>query len=203
MELFRKSDLKFDIEKLKSEYSQIADKYPFHNDTQLSLTSRPNSKTPLFDAVGRLFDKSGKKKIKFQHEYTVFNEEFRNTYFETVYQKVKEWSPLRIGRVRLMRVFPNQCYTIHSDHQLRYHITIETNPHSFLIARPQTENYFPETNDNTAEVQGFKVFHIPSNGYLYEFEAANPHTAYSLSELNGRWNPRVHLVFETYTDDDE
>jgi hypothetical protein len=74
------------------------------------------------------------------------------------------------GRVRLLLLPPNVCYTFHRDAGWRLHIPLTTNKNSFIV------------------VHG-KLWHLPlGNSYLVNTD--HEHTA-----LNGGDTDRVHIVY--------
>tara|TARA_B100001173_G_scaffold203724_1_gene175727 strand:+ start:403 stop:879 length:477 start_codon:yes stop_codon:yes gene_type:complete len=77
-----------------------------------------------------------------------------------------------IVRTRILKLNQFQCYTYHKDYGTRLHLAVDTNDQCFFI-----ENYH--------------VFHIPADGYGYEVDTNNYHTAMNCSR-----EPldRVHVV---------
>jgi len=74
------------------------------------------------------------------------------------------------GRVRLLLLLPNTCYSMHSDPDLyRTHIPLITNEHSFMVIDGVT-------------------WHLPL-GYAYLVKVGKPHTAINAGSTN-----RIHIV---------
>lgn len=77
-----------------------------------------------------------------------------------------------VGRVRLLLIGPQSCYSFHCDpHKYRVHIPLITNPGAFMI------------------VWG-KIWHLPL-GYSYRVRVSEEHSAVNTGNTN-----RVHLVFD-------
>lgn len=163
----RKTDLSFPRPELLLGVIDALTKYPLDERNQLCLTSRVGTKDPLYDGVGKLEGA--------ESDYRVFNEEFRGTFLETIYNRVCEWSPHGIGRVRIMRMGPKSCYSMHADKTMRYHLAVMTDRNAYLV------------------FHGQPPFHIPMDGHLYETDTQYKHTA-----MNTADTARIHLVFCTY-----
>jgi len=103
--------------------------------------------------------------------YKVINAEFRGTYFEEILTGL----PFPFGRTRILRVPPQKCYPVHTDHSIRYHLALDTHVGAFIV--------YPEVG---------KVYHIPADGYLYRMDARVPHTAVNCGPLT-----RAHMVIIT------
>ncbi len=131
---------------------------------QLSVTSRPGAAEPLLDALGWLPEDAR------EADYSVVNEEFRGGAIEELLRKL----PFRHGRVRLMRLAPKSCLSIHKDSTRRYHYAVRTSPDCYLVEMNATSGIF---------------HHIPADGRLYEMDARRTHTA-----INAGREGRVHIV---------
>ncbi len=172
------TDLSFDSDKLLKSLEAIQQRYPFHQEMmQIALTHSEQAITDeekAYDGTGSLFDFSTRTYKRNPADFVVFNRDFEDLYFYEVFKKVKEWSPQRIGRVRLMLRKPSSCYSMHSDESERYHIALTTNPECYFFFK----------------MKG--VYQIPANGQLYRFDATHMHTG-----LNAGKSDRIHLVFDT------
>jgi len=102
----------------------------------------------------------------------------KGSYFEEVIQLVTDHARKYgdgIGRVRLMRLKPRTCYTLHMDpEEFRYHIPLITNDQSFFVV-------------------GDCIDRMKYVGQLYTLRTKEMHTAVNASYIN-----RDHLVFDTY-----
>lgn len=131
---------------------------------QLSVTSRPGAKEPLMDALGWLPEGAR------EADFSIINDAFRGNAVEELLDKLA----FRPGRVRLMRLAPKSCLSIHADSTRRFHYAVVTSPDCYLV----------EMQDNRG------VFHhVPADGRLYEMDARMTHTA-----LNAGRSERIHLV---------
>lgn len=90
---------------------------------QLSVTSRPGAKEPLIDALGWLPEDAQ------EADYSAINEEFRGGAVEQLIQKLD----FQYGRIRLMRLAPKSCLSVHADSTRRYHYAILTTPDCYLV----------------------------------------------------------------------
>lgn len=131
---------------------------------QLSVTARPGASEPLLDALGWLPEDAK------EADYSRINNEFRGGAIEALLNRL----PFRHGRVRLMRLAPKSCLSIHADSTRRYHYAVITSPDCYLVELNGTEG---------------KFHHIPADGRLYEMDARLTHTA-----INAGREARIHIV---------
>ncbi len=160
--MIRATDISQDIESVRTSVAGVLDLLKEHG--QLSVTSRPGASEPLLDAIGWLPEDAC------EADYSVVNEEFRGGAIEELLNKL----PFRHGRVRLMRLAPKTCLSIHADSTRRYHYAVTTSPDCFLVEMQGAEGTF---------------HHIPADGRLYEMDARLTHTA-----VNTGRDGRVHIV---------
>ena len=117
-------------------------------------------------------DHTGKEsvrdKILDETLYTEFVEDFKNTYFKEVYEKLS--SKFKLGRVRILLKKPRTTLSWHRDPEPRLHIPIITNPGCIMVI------------ENVAK-------HLPANGSVYITNNLKYHNAFNGGEEN-----RVHLV---------
>lgn len=73
-----------------------------------------------------------------ESEFVVFNNQFRNTYFEEIYYRLTE--KYHVGRVRLMLSQPKTCLTWHTDTSRRIHLPIKTNPGCQMVIENQVQH---------------------------------------------------------------
>lgn len=136
-----------------------------------------------FEGTGSLYDYT-------QNEFTHHTSEFNKTNpildgsylgdaIELVRRYAKEKDGVNIGRIRLMRLKPKTCYTLHQDpEEFRYHIPIFTNPKAFFVVADE-------------------IGRMPAAGSLYKFRTNAQHTA-----VNASFHERIHIVFDTYKDEE-
>ena len=176
-------DLKFDVVKLRQALSQVLkiknydDANGIKNFAAICLNQipgKPESTKGNF-ARGVYWTKpnsTGKESIrdKMLDEtlYTEFVNEFKNTYFKEVYEKLS--SKFKLGRVRILLKEPRSTLSWHRDPEPRLHIPIITNPGCIMVI------------ENVAQ-------HLPANGSVYITNNLKYHNAFNGGEEN-----RVHLV---------
>ncbi len=160
-----KLDVHYDLAKIRAD---VNDRYNlFGEDNVILVNSHPESKEPLKDFSGWLPDEIS------EDDFTIVNEEFRGTALDDLLQQL----PFPYRRTRLMRLPKKSCLTIHIDTCLRYHYAIKTNPACFLV----------HMKDNIGEFH-----HVPADGYLYEMDGTEIHTA-----MNASKEERIHLVISS------
>ena len=176
-------DLKFDVVKLRQALSQVLkiknydDANGIKNFAAICLNQipgKPESTKGNF-ARGVYWTKpnsTGKESIrdKMLDEtlYTEFVNEFKNTYFKEVYEKLS--SKFKLGRVRILLKEPRSTLSWHRDPEPRLHIPIITNPGCIMVI------------ENVAK-------HLPADGSVYITNNVKYHNAFNGGEEN-----RVHLV---------
>jgi hypothetical protein len=172
------SELAFDAERLTRDLAKILERFPMHPEAmQIALTHSAQASTSqakAYDGIGSLYDFTTQSYKRDPSDFTIFNEDFKDLYFYEVYKKVAEWSPLKIGRVRLMLRKPSSCYSMHFDESGRYHIAITTNPDCYFFFK------------------SIGLYQIPNDGRLFKFDATKTHTGFNAGKTD-----RIHLVFDT------
>lgn len=133
-----------------------------------------------FDGTGSLYDYStGEYKAK-TSDYVTTSGRLVGTYLASAISEIEKFAletdQVRIGRIRIMRLAPKTCYTLHTDREeFRYHIPLVTDEKCFFLI------------DN-------QVYRMPNVGQLYKFRTNAEHTA-----VNASFQSRTHLVFDTFT----
>lgn len=102
-----------------------------------------------------------------EEDFTILNEQFKNTVFEEFYNFLNKRYVL--GRVRIMMNKPNSCLSWHTDTSPRAHLPIKTQEGCFMVI----EN---------------EVKHL-SQDKLWFTDTTKKHTAF-----NGSKEERIHLV---------
>ena len=103
-----------------------------------------------------------------ESKYTEFVEEFKNTYFNDVYEELSKH--YKLGRVRLLLKEPRSTLSWHRDPEPRLHIPIVTNPGCLMVI------------DNIAK-------HMQADGSVWITNNTKYHNAFNGGEEN-----RIHLV---------
>lgn len=152
----------------------------FDKHLQFSITHSTKSNS-WFDGVGSLYDFDIQKYVEKTSSFTIMNEFFNGTYIEEVISEVVKQATsdgVCIGRIRIMKLKPKTCYTLHSDpEEFRYHIPLIANRKCFFVV-------------------GEKIHRMEILGMLYKFNTQEEHTAVNASKRD-----RIHLVFDTYKND--
>jgi len=180
---FHKQDLAFNISKLRDACDQVLKLKGF--DTSLGiphfaaipLNQIPNDPDSVKGHKARGVywtkpDSSGKEVSRDatieEIEYSEFINDFKNTYFEEVYDELKK--RYKLGRVRLLLKEPRSTLSWHRDPEPRLHIPIYTNPGCLMVI------------DKVAH-------HMPADGSVWVTNNIKYHNAFNGGEEN-----RVHLV---------
>ena len=180
---FQKQNISFDISELRNACDQVLKIKGF--DTSLGIPhfagislnqipGKPESITG--NNIRGVFwtkpDSSGKEVIRDskidESKYTKFLDEYKNTYFKEVYDKLSK--KYKLGRVRLLLKEPRSTLSWHRDPEPRLHIPIITNPGCLMVI------------DNVAK-------HMPSDGSVWITNNTKYHNAFNGGEEN-----RIHLV---------
>ncbi len=180
---FQKQDVKFDIIKLKQACDEVLKIKGF--DTSLGIphfAGIPLNQIPGDpDSVkgnnvrGIYWTKPDSTGVEVQreskideHKYTEFVDDFKDTYFKEVYDKLTK--KYKLGRMRLLLKEPRSTLSWHRDPEPRLHIPIYTNPGAIMVV------------DNVAK-------HMPADGSVWITNNTKYHNAFNGGEEN-----RVHLV---------
>lgn len=94
----------------------------------------------------------------------------------TVVEHYFKWLKVPVFRSRLMMLMPKSTYSIHRDHEFRFHMPLITNKECFML--------FPGTAFNA------NMYHLPADGTTHWTNTRQPHTAMNCHKTE--W--RLHLV---------
>jgi len=144
----------------------------FNNIDQLSLKYDPEKKLsdePHYQCIGRSPNNI------LEWNFTTISPIFENSLFINLIDKLK----YKTKRIRLMRMKPRSCYSLHYDYHKRLHWA--------LITFPECHMSFRDEKD----LGMFSGFHIPADGYAYLTDTLKYHTA-----INPTLNYRYHLVID-------
>ena len=139
-DFYQVPDLQFDIKLLKSELEKILKKSKYHTLGITNFAAIPMNRIPGDDSsiqghnVRGIYwtkpDETGKEVVRDkpidESKYTELLSDFKNTYFEEVYNRLK--SKFKIGRIRILLKEPRSTLSWHKDPEPRLHIPIITNP---------------------------------------------------------------------------
>jgi len=173
-------DYKVDGHKLLIEVLATLTKLQISDEDQILFTHRKQD-TDLdrfLRGAGSLKRENRNGLWAYTGEFAYLAEEFKNTYLEQVIEDVRNIAaeyPKRIGRVRLLRLKPKTCYSLHTDkEEFRFHIPLATSRQSFFVC-------------------GDQIGRMEEIGRLYTFRTNLEHTA-----VNASFQDRYHLVFDTW-----
>jgi len=180
---FQKQELKFDINKLKIACEEVLKIKGF--DTSLGIphfAGIPLNQIPgepesikghnirgvFWTKPNSTGEEVQRDKMIDESKYTEFVEEFKNTYFNDVYDELSKH--YKLGRVRLLLKEPRSTLSWHRDPEPRLHIPIVTNPGCLMVI------------DNIAK-------HMQADGSVWITNNTKYHNAFNGGEEN-----RIHLV---------
>lgn len=178
-----KTDYQIDLKKLREAVQAVLLKYPLtETSRQIGLTSTKQQNQSVYDGAGLIYDRENSKWLAHEKDFKYFINEFAKTYLEEVYLEFQKHTENKIARMRLLLLPPRTCYSFHFDKTKRYHISLETNEHAFLVFRDEAP------------------IHIPADGFAYLADTREWHTA-----VNSGNTARLHLVISLANDqaDDE
>ena len=182
LDFYKVSDIKFNIKKLRAELDRVLKEKKFDTLGITNFAAIPINRVPGdADSIkghnvrGEYWtfpDETGKEvkrdKSIDESKYTEIVPEFKNTYFEEVYNLLKK--KFKLGRVRILLKEPRSTLSWHRDPEPRLHIPIITNPGCLMVI------------DNVAK-------HMPADGSVWITNNTKYHNAFNGGEEN-----RVHLV---------
>ncbi len=177
----QKLPIQFDIDKLQAALHQALRISQFKGAVEdgfgaFSLTRRPgveietaNDLSGLFHTrVDDSYQEVAREERVNEFAFTEFVPAFQHSYFQHVWETLKEIAP--IGRMRVLSKGLYNCNSWHRDPEPRLHIPVISNPGSLFIVNHH-------------------VTHLPADGSVYFTDTRGYHTA-----LNGGESQRVHIV---------
>ena len=182
-DFYKVPNLKFDIQKMRSDLELILEKKGFSSPNGVSnfgaipLNQIPNDEDSIKGNNIRgiywtIPDEKGKEVARDvpidESQYTKLCSEFENTYFNNVYKTLKK--KFKLGRVRLLLKEPRSTLSWHKDPEPRLHIPIITNLGCSMVI------------ENVAK-------HLPADGHVTITNNTKYHNFF-----NGGEQSRIHLV---------
>ena len=181
-DFYKVPDIKFDIKKLRAELDKVLKQKKFNTLGITNFAAIPINRIPGdADSIkghnvrGEYWtfpDESGKEvkrdKSIDESKYTEIVPEFKNTYFEEVYNLLSK--KFKLGRVRILLKEPRSTLSWHRDPEPRLHIPIVTNPGCKMVIEDVAK-------------------HMPADGSVWVTNNTKYHNAFNGGEEN-----RVHLV---------
>ena len=182
-DFYQVPDLKFDVNKMRADLDTILKKKGFKspdgvtNFGAIPINQIPNDENSIKGNNIRgiywtIPDEKGKEVVRDvpidESKYTQIVPEFKNTYFNEVYNSLKQ--RFKLGRVRLLLKEPRSTLSWHKDPEPRLHIPIITDLGCSMVI------------ENIAK-------HLPADGSVYFTDTRGYHTA-----LYGGEETRTHIV---------
>ena len=177
----QKLPVTFDIDKLRGALDQALRITQFKGATDdgfgaFSLTRRPGVEVETANDLSGLFhtrvddsyEEVVREELVDEFAFTEFVPALRDTYFQHVWESLKQVAP--IGRMRVLSKGLYNCNSWHRDPEPRLHIPVISNPGSLFVVNHH-------------------VTHLPADGSVYFTDTRGYHTA-----LNGGESQRVHIV---------
>ena len=175
-------DLKFDIDKLRSDLNKILKQKNFNslgikNFAAIPLNQIPGDKSSIegHNVRGTYWtmpDETGKEAIRDkaidESKYTELLPEFKGTYFEEVFNVLRK--TFKLGRVRILLKEPRSTLSWHRDPEPRLHVPIITNMGCRMVI------------ENVSK-------HMPADGTVTITNNTKYHNFFNGGEQN-----RIHLV---------
>jgi len=181
-DFYQVPDLKFDIIRLRTDLDKVLKKKKFESlgishFGAISLNQIPNKNEStegnnIRGVYWTIPDETGKEVSRDiqvdESKYTQIVPEFKNTYFNEIYEALKK--RFKLGRVRLLLKEPRSTLSWHKDPEPRLHIPIITNLGCSMVI------------ENVAK-------HLPANGSVTITNNTKYHNFF-----NGGEQARIHLV---------
>ena len=181
-DFYQVPDLKFDVQRMRDDLDKVMKKQKFKtlglsHFGAIALTQIPNDENSIkgHNIRGVYWtkpDESGKevsRDVKIdESKYTEVVPEFKNTYFQEIYDALKK--KFKLGRVRILLKEPRSTLSWHRDPEPRLHIPIITNPGCSMVI------------ENVAK-------HLPADGRVTITNNTKYHNFFNGGEQN-----RIHLV---------
>ena len=181
-DFYKVPNIAFDIKKLRAELDRVLKQKKFNTLGITNFAAIPINKVPGdADSIkghnvrGEYWtfpDETGKEvkrdKSIDESKYTEIVPEFKNTYFEEVYNLLKK--KFKLGRVRILLKEPRSTLSWHRDPEPRLHIPIITNPGCKMVIEDVAK-------------------HMPADGSVTITNNTKYHNFF-----NGGEQDRIHLV---------
>ena len=181
-DFYKVPNVKFDITKLRTALEKVLKKKKFDNLNLKSFGAIPLNQIPgdeesikghnIRGTYWTLPDETGKEAMRDKPinevKYTEITPDFKNTYFEEVYNILKK--KFKLGRIRILLKEPRSTLSWHRDPEPRLHIPIITNPGCRMVI------------ENIAK-------HMPADGSVTITNNTKYHNFF-----NGGEQDRIHIV---------
>ena len=130
-------------------------------------------------------------------EWNQFNEKMDGGPLSEMWHTMRVHYP--VARMRLAKLEPGRCYSLHNDEEVRLHYVVNTNSKCLFVVsdkpRGPISNMPTYPNRFHFHLQEFHTFHMPDDQQVYAMDTNHVHTA-----LNGGSETRIHVVIETISE---
>ena len=181
-DFYKVPNISFDIKKLRAELDRVLKQKKFNtlgitNFAAIQINRVPGDADSIkgHNVRGEYWtfpDESGKEvkrdKSIDESKYTEIVPEFKNTYFEEIYNSLRK--KFKLGRVRILLKEPRSTLSWHRDPEPRLHIPIITNPGCKMVIEDVAK-------------------HMPADGSVTITNNTKYHNFFNGGEQN-----RIHLV---------
>ncbi len=181
-DFYKVPNIKFDIKKLREELDGVLKQKNFNTLGISNFAAIPINRVPgdedsvkghnIRGEYWTFPDESGKEvkrdKSIDESKYTEILPEFKNTYFEEVYNSLRK--KFKLGRVRILLKEPRSTLSWHRDPEPRLHVPIITNPGCKMVIEDVAK-------------------HMPADGSVTITNNLKYHNFFNGGEQN-----RIHLV---------
>ena len=172
MFLCERTDVKYDLNRVLTEWENIQNSVKWYRDTQTALQFAEGNECPYTDPCGS-FTNRVSENVDSEYDIIKTVPDYEGTIFEKI---LKDWDAYR---TRILLRKKQTTYTVHTDvTPFRYHLALITNPDAYVV--------YP-----THE----RLFHIPADGYVYRMNTTEPHTVMNCGP------DRYHLVWGSIRDE--
>lgn len=185
--IIRKFDIGIDKKKLANNFLKLLPEIEAYgwwkskgatHQFQFAIQSRDGSNDPYHECCGPQpnLNKNDESNPLTEGSFDTINHMFKDTYFEELIKLF----PIKVSRVRILKLRSKSCYRLHRDMTYKFHIPIITNPSNLFIFPEQYHRY---------------IVHLPADGSVYYTDTSVPHTF-----INGGTNDRYHIVLSSMLD---
>jgi len=170
-----------DFNKFAMESKTIINKVGWGPTNQIGLKCRPDAINKWFDSAGSLYDSHKMNKIANEWDFSEWNLP-PDSYIRQQIELLESNEGFKCGRVRIMKLLPHAGLSVHRDSEVRYHLVLKTNKHSYIA-----ENIIEDSDSTLQSVA--KCYHLPPDSIWYKVDTRKFHWVY-----NGGEEERIHLV---------
>ena len=166
MFLCERTDVKYDLNRVLTEWENVQNSVKWYRDTQTALQYAEGNECQYTDPCGS-FTNRVSENVNREQDIDQIVPDYKGTIFENI---MNEWGAYR---TRVLCRKKQTTYSLHTDvNSVRFHLALVTNDTCYVVY-PQKE----------------KLFHIPADGYVYRMNTHEPHTVMNCGE------DRYHLVW--------